>query len=266
MLVPTSSNTSMQMLSCGATASASRGGSCGRAVLESVLTSEEVAKAVAIMEQSFQGVPHMGIEVSVVPDVGAHLSSSDAAFVHEVVERCRQATEWSLSTGPLVVSGTLLKRLELPMKTEMQADPRHDPYVAHADGVNVAVYEYSALLYLSTAGVNFGGGEFAFHDLDMDRLVAPSSGRLVVFTAGLENLHSAVPMSWGSRHFIGMWFRVSSNGQTDGSVRAVELALPVVALTASAVLFFEMARGASRFMRFLGARCSQQKSKLSVRG
>lgn len=43
---------------------------------------------------------------------------------------------------------------------------------AHIDKVNVASYDYSALLYLNTAGVDFEGGALAFIDGDgVDRLL-----------------------------------------------------------------------------------------------
>merc|ERR1719282_1161344 len=81
-----------------------------------------------------------------------------------------------------------------PINDEMQLDLEHDSSNPHVDKANIASYDWSALLYFNSAGEDFDGGELVFHDADIDRVVQPLAGRLVVFSSGLENLHRVLPM------------------------------------------------------------------------
>ena len=82
---------------------------------------------------------------------------------------------------------------------------------AHVDKANIASYDYSALLYLSTGGgADFEGGELAFLDADAERLVTPRAGRLVAFSSGLENLHRVREVTRGERFVLAMWFTCSA--------------------------------------------------------
>ena len=82
---------------------------------------------------------------------------------------------------------------------------------AHVDKANIASYDYSALLYLSTGGgADFEGGELAFLDGDAERLVTPRAGRLVAFSSGLENLHQVREVTRGERFVLAMWFTCSA--------------------------------------------------------
>lgn len=89
----------------------------------------------------------------------------------------------------------------------------HDEYWhAHVDKENTPHYDYSGLLYLTDYGVDFEGGLFRFFDDDQgDQVIEPRkgaarcpctsacaarwltrlhvAGRLLMFTAGTENLH-----------------------------------------------------------------------------
>jgi predicted 2-oxoglutarate/Fe(II)-dependent dioxygenase YbiX len=82
---------------------------------------------------------------------------------------------------------------------------------AHVDKANIASYDYSALLYLTTGGgVDFLGGDFAFIDPGVDRIVEPVAGRLLTFTSGLENLHQVRRVTHGARFVLAMWFTCSA--------------------------------------------------------
>ena len=102
----------------------------------------------------------------------------------------------------------------------------------HVDKANIASYDYSALLYLTTWGApaesaaggdlesrerggDFEGGELAFADVDADRVVRPLAGRLVAFTSGLENLHAVRRVTRGVRLVLAMWFTCSPAHATD---------------------------------------------------
>ena len=57
---------------------------------------------------------------------------------------------------------------------------------------------------------DFEGGNFAFVDADVDRVVKPVPGRLLFFTSGLENLHRVREVTQGERFVLAMWFTCSS--------------------------------------------------------
>eukprot|EP00927_Polykrikos_kofoidii_P076629 TRINITY_DN73698_c0_g1_i1.p1 TRINITY_DN73698_c0_g1~~TRINITY_DN73698_c0_g1_i1.p1 ORF type:complete len:463 (-),score=81.05 TRINITY_DN73698_c0_g1_i1:8-1396(-) len=164
------------------------------------------------IEGSLGGLLHQGVEVSLVPDAAARDRLGPGAFrlLGALAEHARVvATQHFVPPGgeSLCLVGALMKRLRLPAEDgPNQVEPKHDPYVPHSDQVNVAGYEYSALLYLSTAGDDFDGGDFVFLDEDKDRAVRLNAGDLVAFTSGLENLHRAAPMTWGARYVVGFWF------------------------------------------------------------
>jgi hypothetical protein len=96
----------------------------------------------------------------------------------------------------------------------------HDEYYApHVDGLNTPHYVYSGLVYLSTHGVDFTGGEFAFFrpragvdpaeepdGWDDEHVVLPRAGRLLVFTSGPENAHQVRRVEAGRRITFSMWF------------------------------------------------------------
>ena len=67
-----------------------------------------------------------------------------------------------------------------------------DVTLALPQQANVASYDWSALLYLSTAGKDFDGGELLFLDDDNDSQLEPKEGQLVFFSSGLEPLGSIV--------------------------------------------------------------------------
>ena len=69
----------------------------------------------------------------------------------------------------------------------------------HCDKAEIATWDYSALVYLNSAGRDFRGGEFSFVDADADRLVTPTIGRLVSFASGFENMHQVKPVTSGVR-------------------------------------------------------------------
>eukprot|EP00300_Choanocystis_sp_HF-7_P011961 c17690_g1_i1.p2 GENE.c17690_g1_i1~~c17690_g1_i1.p2 ORF type:complete len:121 (+),score=27.83 c17690_g1_i1:558-920(+) len=79
------------------------------------------------------------------------------------------------------------------------------------------MYLYTAIVYLSTYGVDFTGGELAIVDgiiqvaedkqeLADGVVIEPIPGRLVLFSAGAENMHTPLKVKSGSRAVLQMWF------------------------------------------------------------
>jgi hypothetical protein len=76
----------------------------------------------------------------------------------------------------------------------------------HVDKCNVGYFDYSVLVYLSTFGVDFEGGNFAFKDAMGDEIVEPRAGRCVLFASGPEHLHQVCAVTGGSRKALALWF------------------------------------------------------------
>merc|ERR1712150_11220 len=74
-----------------------------------------------------------------------------------------------------------------------KAQTLHDEYWhLHTDTEQYGTFEYTTLLYLSTLGQDFDGGEFIFEDpagAAKPVSVEPRMGRLVAFTSDAENPH-----------------------------------------------------------------------------
>lgn len=86
-----------------------------------------------------------------------------------------------------------------------EAKTVHDEYWhLHTDTEQYGTFEYTTLLYLSTQGKDFEGGEFVFEPSDSvgdgrRAVVEPRFNRLVVFTSDAENPHRVEKVSKGVR-------------------------------------------------------------------
>lgn len=149
------------------------------------------------------------------------MDADGAALICSMVERARQriiqdfglSERAALEAEPVLYeSGALLTRLCARWEHDMweiSGEDDHPYWNAHVDKANVASYDYGALLYLNTQGVNYEGGDFAFIDADEDCLVQPKAGRFLVFTAGPENLHQVRRLTKGTRFVLAMWYTLS---------------------------------------------------------
>jgi hypothetical protein len=115
-----------------------------------------------------------------------------AELAIDLVERTRQAivSDFGLSV-PLYGDGALITR-QLPdpdrregVRVGKNMDPGYSYSAAHVDKCNKMSYDYSALLYLSTQGKDFHGGNLTFIDEDADRHCRPTAGLLATFSSGL---------------------------------------------------------------------------------
>ena len=118
----------------------------------------------------------------------------------------------------------------------------HKYWNLHVDKANRHAYDYSALLYLNShcadptdcdLSRDFEGGLLSFQDTHQDVYIMPKAGRLVLFTGGLENLHTVHRVTNGTRYVLAMWFSCSRDEKyvdqepnTPLSTIPRELALP----------------------------------------
>jgi len=185
---------------------------CVRFVVDGVASVHEQARMVQMMDRSFEGLFHQGSETLLVPEDSSRsrLGNEDFELTVELLERVRREIMLVLNISEIFYSGSLLKRMDYPpLNDDMQIQLEHDSFNPHVDKANIASYDYSALLYLNDVDEAFGGGEFSFNDIDKDRVVRPVGGRLLAFSSGLENLHKVIPMSWGSRYVLAIWYTCS---------------------------------------------------------
>lgn len=81
------------------------------------------------------------------------------------------------------------------------------------DKENTKHYDYSGLLYLSDFSEDFTGGLFSFIDESTETVVEPARGRLMMFTAGSENLHVVRKVETGARYVLSLWFSCDERKQ-----------------------------------------------------
>ena len=122
--------------------------------------------------------------------------------------------------------------------------------IVHADESSCDEFHYSAILYLNSQGVDFGGGDFVFSDppraaqrgdepsthasqpagvtveehaggRTLSRL-APRRGRALIFSGGFENIHYVDAVRSGERMAIGtFWTTVPADADDSGQDLAV---------------------------------------------
>lgn len=91
------------------------------------------------------------------------------------------------------------------------------PRSLHGDTNTDEMFLYTTILYLTQHGVDGVGGETGIADEVRERAgrphettaglrVEPSVGRLLVFSAGVENMHEMLPVTRGRRVAVQMWF------------------------------------------------------------
>lgn len=185
---------------------------CRRLVIDSFASAGEQAEMVATMDRSFKGLFHQGEETLLVPEADSRERMGELGFLltEKLLERARTAVARALNISQIFYSGSLLKRMDHPpILDEWQVEAGHDSSNPHVDKANIASYDWSCLLYFSSVGKDFAGGELVFNDVDADRMIEPLGGRLVAFSSGLENLHRVLPMQWGKRYVLSMWFTCS---------------------------------------------------------
>jgi hypothetical protein len=91
------------------------------------------------------------------------------------------------------------------------------PSSLHGDTNTDEMFIFTTILYLVQHGDDVHGGETGIADAVIDSSefgevvtsglrVQPSVGRLLVFSAGVENMHEMLPVRHGTRVAVQMWF------------------------------------------------------------
>ncbi|CAM9304941.1 unnamed protein product [Ectocarpus sp. 12 AP-2014] len=136
-------------------------------------------------------------------------SADDYEFYGETIERIRAKVQDLFGLGFLKFTApTFITRIQ--GREGWQPESAHDEYWhLHVDKNNTPHYDYSGLLYLSEAGVDFEGGLFSFQETNEsppEMIIEPAPGLLLAFTAGMENPHRAHKVTAGTRFVLSFWF------------------------------------------------------------
>ena len=180
-----------------------------RVVLDGFASDGECRNACGAAIVAMEGLDVVDGECALAADDLAALAAWGGPRAADVVDalcrRTRRAVEVEFAEPRSVyLAGALLTRLTPrggsggrggggggggELDAEGDADA-YDANAAHVDKANIASYDYSAVLYLNAPGACFDGGEFVFRDGgDVDEVVLPAVGRLLLFASGAENLH-----------------------------------------------------------------------------
>jgi hypothetical protein len=157
-------------------------------------------------------------------------TDDDFAHYGKIITKLRETVMTTMNIGELYFTApTFITRLDGDM--DWQPQEIHDEYWhPHADRNNTAHYHYSGLLYMSSKGKDFTGGDVVFYNADSElkhprnnedvdlarrgvftfeeeeQRVEPRAGRMVIFTSGHENPHKVERLLSGQRFVLAFWF------------------------------------------------------------
>lgn len=202
-------------------------GSC-RVLRDGFATDTECSELVGLAIVSMVGCHHRGGHCS----IGCSTSELDLALdglrvsdqlcpqralLNTVKERAIRTMEidHGLAENSLVDSGgAMLVRIQGPdcaaQSGPLELDTTRQYWDVHCDKAEISSWDYSGVLYLSTAEEHFHGGKFVFVDSDANRVISPVVGRLVTFASGFENIHHMQPVSGGVRFALVLFFSLNT--------------------------------------------------------
>ncbi|XP_037029477.1 2-oxoglutarate and iron-dependent oxygenase domain-containing protein 3-like [Bradysia coprophila] len=201
---------------------------CGRMVIDTLVTLEEVEVLRTLAESGFQfGGSSGGASIL---DLHSGALSKGKEFVN--VYKFPGAQKIFESSGAITtyrdvktkISNAISERFGINVEalylthptffsriTNVTAKTVHDEYWhPHVDKETYGSFHYTSLLYLSDFGKDFNGGRFVFEDgAEHNKTlytIEPKKGRVSIFTSGAENLHYVEKVTDGSRFAITISF------------------------------------------------------------
>jgi len=244
-----------------------RGGACisacSRVALAALATADECAElqhlAAALMARGHGRVPEgrspdvaRAEETAIDLEAFGHAAEPRALLLFvRLLERLRRAIalEYGLPLPSLRAHSGFVARI-----TSRAAPGSYG--TVHADESSCDKFHYSALLYLSSQGDEFSGGDFVFSDEPsravvaapgyIDGLtiaddhtaerrlwrVAPQRGRALVFSSGFENIHYVDALRSGERFTIGTFWTTEPVDDAVGEQGMQDLAMTATLLVA----------------------------------
>ena len=233
------------------------GGNCDRVVEDAFLNNDEVEVLKGIAEKGMRmghldpskggsvlGPTIMDVNSGWVLPAGSHeplaiyrggplFSAEEYDVYRRVTARLKKHVEASFGLSELYFTApTFITREAADIDGTWAPATMHDEYWhPHVDKNNTDHYDYSGLVYLSTAGEDFEGGNLEFYKgggLDCRAfeamtgpcaiapesrptlVVSPRRGRAIVFGSGRENPHRVARVTGGTRFVLSFWFTCDS--------------------------------------------------------
>jgi len=204
---------------------------CGRFVSDSVVTEEEAAQLQNIAKKGLSlggsngGASILDLHSGALSkgdsfvDVFQAMRSSDRSLITEedfrIYIRVKNKVHSAIANAFQVEKDKLFltKPTFFSRITTKVASTLHDEYWhPHVDKTTYGSFHYTALVYLSTKGVDFDGGDFVFLDgkggerTVINRTVEPRTARVSSFTSGHENFHHVAKVTRGVRYAVTIAF------------------------------------------------------------
>lgn len=206
---------------------------CGRFVSDSVVTEEEAAQLQNIAKKGLTlggsngGASILDLHSGALSkgdsfvDVFQAMRSSEQSLITEddfkLYIRIKNKVHTAIANAFQVQKDKLYltKPTFFSRITTKVASTVHDEYWhPHVDKTTYGSFHYTALVYLSTKGVDFDGGDFVFLDggggggrgPEVNRTVEPRVARVSSFTSGNENLHHVAKVTRGVRYAVTIAF------------------------------------------------------------
>uniref|UniRef100_H2Y955 Fe2OG dioxygenase domain-containing protein n=1 Tax=Ciona savignyi TaxID=51511 RepID=H2Y955_CIOSA len=151
-----------------------------------------------------KGKQFINIYKSLEPEeISEIFTKNDVAVYRDVKNRIHNSIvdEFGLNGEKLYLTNpTFFSRMN-----STPAQTQHDEYWhSHVDKIQYGSFDYTSLLYLSTHGSDFHGGEFVFDG--RGKVVEPREGRVSFFTSGSENPHHVNRVTSGERFAVTISF------------------------------------------------------------
>lgn len=204
-----------------------------------------VEAAVPCFRAAYDLTAHADISIALnesVHQLGSRSSTSSSDPMTRVTEFVAHLFEQRLGVRRLAV--------QMVVKTRTDVNDSFNGQPFHADLASNQRYWYTALVFFTTQGVDFGDGgatlfvdaasragsrrtdeapaaeqaqESREHSLEVHEgfAAAPRFGLALLFSGGLENLHGRLPMSgWGARGVVQIWYRCAATAGDEGEHEA----------------------------------------------
>ncbi|KAF1794166.1 Prolyl 4-hydroxylase, alpha subunit [Phytophthora cactorum] len=212
---------------------------CGRALIDNFVTPEQVTQLREIAEIGMQNRSELGGPTIMDINTGFVRDSEGLVNIYQpeqripnedkpgvkrftkkqfslyrgVVEKIRLAVMKEFGLEELYFSApTFMTRL-IGNESWTPSEIHDEYWHPHVDKENTKHYDYSGLLYLADYAEEFTGGLFSFIDENSETVIEPARGRLMMFTAGSENLHVVRKVETGTRYVLSLWFSCNERKQ-----------------------------------------------------
>mmetsp|Transcript_57018 Transcript_57018/g.128193 ORF Transcript_57018/g.128193 Transcript_57018/m.128193 type:complete len:501 (+) Transcript_57018:67-1569(+) len=182
---------------------------CRKVVVDNFITRHEALQLIDMMEKHYNIADRIGYRTVMSLDERRRETMGEEVYnlTGRIFERMHEEAAYALQAPDIWHHTSVMIRVD----TEIIADERNydtgfDSKGAHSDKANHGASDYIAALYLNEEGVDLDGGELIFHDNSTDLRIPMRTGRLVLYTGGMESVHSSNDFTGKPRHLLSFSF------------------------------------------------------------